>query len=232
MLQKEHASKEFGVFFLLQFTKELIKHSRPIEIELKPHLLDKEEIKEKVKQTIKAESKLKKQELSLSILNKGLEPPHLILEPKRKQQMITPMRKPLIPKKLLTQPLRIPEPRFPQRLQYLKPIPTNREIDLDKLDPLIKDPMVKLIECNGQNQNIIVSGTMGRKKTNIILSKQEIDDILKKFSEATKIPMQKGIFKVVVGRLILLAIISEIISSVFIIKKMMYVPGFGQSSVR
>ena len=65
---------------------------------------------------------------------------------------------------------------------------------------------------------------MGTKKTNIILSREEVDQIIKKFSETTKIPIQEGIFKVVVGKLILSAIISEVIGSKFIIKKMMYAP--------
>jgi hypothetical protein len=238
MLQKEHASKDFGVFFLLQFTRELIRHSLPKEVEINVTQLDKEEIKQKVKQTLKEESKLGKQELSPSILKRDLEPSPLIVKPRIKQQIRIPtgnplpirkpllMRRPLVQKNLLSPQLKIPEPVFPKRLQYLKPIPTNREIDLGKLNRLIKDPLVNIIECNGQNQNIIVNGTMGRKKTDIILSKEEMDEVFDKFSEATKIPLQDGIFKVVVGRLILLAIISEVVSSVFIIKKMLYSPGY------
>jgi len=67
---------------------------------------------------------------------------------------------------------------------------------------------------------------MGTKRTNIILNKEEIDQIIKKFSETAKIPLYEGIFRVVVGKLILSAIISDVIGSKFIIKKMMYSPGF------
>ena len=45
--------------------------------------------------------------------------------------------------------LRIPEIRLPPRLQYLRPRPTELEIDLAKLNPLVKDQAVKIIECNG-----------------------------------------------------------------------------------
>ena len=67
---------------------------------------------------------------------------------------------------------------------------------------------------------------MGTKRTNIILSKEDISDVIKKFSETTKIPLQEGIFRVAIGKLILSAIISEVIGSKFIIKKMMYSPIF------
>ena len=63
-------------------------------------------------------------------------------------------------------------------------------------------------------------GRMGRKKTGTVLSKEEIDEVIKTFSEAAKIPISEGIFKVVFGKLILSAILSDVIGSKFIIKKM------------
>lgn len=98
----------------------------------------------------------------------------------------------------------------------------NKEIDLGKINPLIRDFMVKTIECYGAGENLVVQGNMGTKKTGIILTKEEIEDIIQRFSKETKIPAQEGIFKVVAGRLIFLAIISSIVGSKFIIKKMLY----------
>jgi hypothetical protein len=114
----------------------------------------------------------------------------------------------------------IPDSRLPPHIQYLKPIPINKEIDLAKLNPLVNDLKVKLIECQGDGQNIIVKGGMGVKKTPIILSKEEIDDVIQRFSRETKIPAQEGIFKVTAGRLILTAIISETVGTKLVIKKM------------
>ena len=116
--------------------------------------------------------------------------------------------------------LRIPEPVLPPQFSYLKPTPSERQIDLGKLNSLIKDPLVKVIECGGPEQNIIVTESSGAKKTSIILSKEEIDGIVEKFSKAAKIPVHEGVFRVVVGRLIFLAITSEIVGSRFIIRKM------------
>lgn len=218
MLNK--SSKDFKKFFLLQFTRELIKNSESSAIfELKEIVKDKEESKE-LKQTIKKE--ILKREF-LPLIQKELKEKKL-KEFEIPKKIEINLKRGLLKKPLFRKPrvLKIPEIRLPQRLQYLKPTPTRTEIDLGKLNPLISDPLVKEIQCNGENDNVIVVGGMGIKPTNIILTKEEIRDILKKFSEVSKIPLHEGIVKIVAGRLILSAIISEVISSKFIIKKMMY----------
>jgi hypothetical protein len=118
--------------------------------------------------------------------------------------------------------LRIPEPIMPSTFQYLHPYPTQKEIDLGKLNPLLRDNQVRVIECNGEDEPIVVEGTMGRKITKIFLSKEEIDEIIKRFSEEGKIPIRNGIHRIVVGRLIFSAIVSEIVSTKFLIRKMMF----------
>ncbi len=211
------SSKEFRKFFLLQFTKELIKHSGESEVFELKNILKKDDLEKK--DEIKKEKKIIHQ-----IITERKEP---FLTLKEKLPLKNKFFKPL-PRPPITRPriLRIPEPKLPPRFQYLAPIPTKRQIDLEKINPLIKDPAVKIIECYGPDENIIVRGTMGEKRTNIILSKEDVNQIIAKFSETAKIPINEGIFRVVVGRLILSAIISEVIGSKFIIKKMMYAPGF------
>jgi len=194
MLQK--TTKEFRKFFILQFTKELIKHSTPIEVFELKNIIKEEEKKTK--------DKIKKQVKKPTI------------------QMQSPIPKPIIsPQRRV---LKIPAPKLPSALQYLKPTPSNTEIDLGKLNDLLKDPLVNLIECDGADANIIVKGNMGIKKTNIVLSKKEIDEVINKFSATAKIPLSEGVFKIAVGKLILSAIVSEVISSKFIIQKMTYNP--------
>lgn len=205
--RRRKAPKEFRKFFLLQFTKELIRHSGESEVLHLENIL-KEETQEK-------KEEIKKEKKKIQQIIKERKKPILTL----KDKLFKP-----IPRPPITRPriLRIPEPKLPPRFQYLTPTPTNIQIDLEKLNPLIKDPAVKTVECNGPDENIIVRGTMGTKRTNIILDKEEIDQIIKKFSETTKIPIHEGFFRVVVGKLILSAIISDVIGSKFIIKKMMY----------
>jgi hypothetical protein len=133
-------------------------------------------------------------------------------------------RKPIeyLPKKDQFRELKIviPETRFPSHIQYIKPVPINKEIDLGKLNPLVNDKFVKIIECYGPNENLFVKGSMGVKKTGITLTDEEIKNIINKFSEETRIPANEGIFKVASGRLMFSAIISETIGSKFIISKM------------
>lgn len=233
-------SANFKKFFLLQLTKELIKHSITKELIKLEKVIRKEE-KEKKKEIKKQLEKINSEDLNSaewksSISDKKL--PVLTKHKKHHKQLqtskpITTKFKPLptsqrqIPLKPFPSPLKIPEIRFPKRLQYLTPIPTNREIDLAKLNPLIQDPKVKIIECHGPDQNLIVKGEMGTKKARIILNKEEIKKVIQRFSSATKIPIQEGVYKVVIGKLILSAIISDVIGSKFIIKKMSpYSPRF------
>lgn len=116
--------------------------------------------------------------------------------------------------------LRMPEPRLPPEFQFLRPTPTAKEIDLGKLNPLIYDRAVQTIECAGPDKPLIVTGAMGKKPTEISLDNGEIEDIIKRFSSASKIPAETGVYKVVVGRLIFSAVISDVIPSRFTIRKM------------
>jgi hypothetical protein len=137
--------------------------------------------------------------------------------PKKILHRIKPLPKP--------QFLIIPETKLPPHLQYLRPTPTQKEIELGKLDPLIKDPIIKAIECQGPDKPIIVH-TPTKKTTKIALSKEEIDEVINKFSYAAKIPIEEGVIKIVAGKLVLSAIVSDIVGSKFLIKKMMYQPIF------
>jgi len=207
-------TKNFKKLFLLQFTKELIKHSKTGEVSELKNILEEEAIEKR--KEIKREKKKVKQ-----VIEKK--------EPfiKLKQEIHLPkkiIKK--LPRPVRTRPLilKIPEPKLPSHLQYLKPTPTKgMEIDLEKLNPLIKDPAVRTIEAS-PDEKVIVTGTMGTKSTGITLSKEDIDRIIQKFSKAAKIPVNEGVFRVVVGKLILSAIISDVIGSKFIIKKLIRQP--------
>ena len=238
----EKFSNNFKKLFLLYFTKELILHSKGGEVlqlqnimeqqikegqeyfadSIKTNLAEKEEKRELTQQQIEQipgqfihsiKTNLAETKDEGELQQKDLDFYKIFREMKRQP-------------KVQTRRLTIPETRLPPHLQYLKPIPRKMEIDLEKLNPLIKDPAVKVIECNGPDEHIFVRGTMGTKPTNIVLSNEEINSIIKTFSQISKIPIHVGIYRVVVGRLILSAIISEVIGSKFMIKKMLYSPNF------
>ena len=209
-------------FFLLLFTRELIKNSSGL-FQLEKILEERNETtKEPLKTAIKtteikngepaliksilSETPRKKNEEQLSVV----EPPMLIKTNRRE----------ISEEKRGYPILRIPEPKLPPEFQYLRPVPSSREIDLDKLNPIINDPQVKQIECDGPNKPIMVSGDMGRRPTGITLMNNEIEDVINRFSRASKIPVDFGVYRVVVGNLVFSAIISEIVPSKFTITKM------------
>jgi len=202
----EKTSTEFRKVFLLYLAKELIKNSKTgavIELEnvlrekRKKENLKKKEIQRKKISEVKRIKKLP--------LSKGIIPERAFHSDLQRKP-----RRPLF--------LRIPEPRLPQGLQFLRPIPTNFKIDLGKLNPLIADPAVRLIECNGPDKKIIIQ-TGIKRPTNIILDKEEIEGIVEKFSGIAKIPLHEGVFRVALGNLLLSAIISDVIIPKFIIRK-------------
>jgi hypothetical protein len=187
-------SPSFKKLFLLHFTRELIKNSSSSPIyELETVVKNEEkDIKEKIKTTI---HKKELPEIKIPIIR--------------------------IPKKRkLPRVLRIPRIKLPARLRYLKPTPTKTEIELGKLNPLIKDPQVKRIEVNGPDEQVVVSGSMGTKATSITLTGDEIDQIINTISETAKIPTHEGIFNAVVGRFEFSAILSTVVGSKFIIQKL------------
>ena len=201
MLQK--FPQEFKIFFLRELTKELIYQSAPSEVfELANVLEEKEEetknLEKKEKQQIKQFIKEKEKEIK--------NPP-----------LIIPRINPQISRPLPV--LRIPEPRLPQNLNYLRPTPSNVEISLGALNPLLADSAIRIIECNGPEEKIIVKGTMGSKPTGIVLSKEEIDSLIEKVSQTAKVPLEEGIFRAAVGKIVFSAIISDSIGSRFMIKK-------------
>lgn len=232
--ERELNFHQFKKFFFMQFTRQLIRNSAPAEISAVQIALEKEQMNriENTRRKIQEKIKTKERELlgtPVSIEKKRTEEMQSIVHPRI--GMFDSQEKPhLNPFKQNYKKVRlaIPESKLPIHLQYVKPVPINLEFDLGQLNPLLKDPMIRSVECHGAGENIIVQGNMGTKKTGIILSKEEIEDIIDKFSKETKIPAGEGIFKVVAGKLIFMAIISQIVGSKFIIKKMLNNPNTSQ----
>ncbi len=212
------SSSNFQKIFLLAFTKELIRHSGKQDIIRLQRIIELEEgKKEKIPSTF---------EVKQNIPQERLEELKEILKVKKERpvQIISPVTKQIIPQKrpIARAPLIIPEPRLPAHLEYLRPTGASiqkAEIDLQKINPLISDPAVRTIEGN-PDDNVVVAGSMGTKPTGIILTKEEIDEIIDKFSKTSKIPVTEGVYRVVVGNLVLSAVISKIVGSRFVIRKM------------
>ncbi len=94
------------------------------------------------------------------------------------------------------------------------------EINFGRILPLIRDPNVSYIECQGEGKNIIIRRSGNTISTQIILSKDEIRKIIESFSDKARIPLMEGMLNARVDNLEMSAVVSEIISPSFIIKKL------------
>lgn len=115
--------------------------------------------------------------------------------------------------------LQIPEMQLPPTVAHIKPEATKEVIKLGRLDSCIQDPSIRIIECNGPGEEIYVGGSMGRKPTAIRLSEEEIEEVLGKFSTASKIPVNEGLFKAAIGNAVMSAVVSDIVGIKFVIRK-------------
>lgn len=215
-------SEDFKKKFIFMFTRELVLNSEKKDI-LKLQNIVEEKRKENAQipkeipkiQFIPQPSPVRELSKPMLQIPKKIEKPVQQTKPVTKQISMPPrIMRP-------SKPFFIPEPTLPKHLEYLRPIAATEEkfdIDLGKLNPLLKDPAVKVMEA-GPDDRVRVMGTMGTRMTDIFLTKDEINVIIQKFSNASKIPTMEGIYRVVVGNLVLSAIISEVTGSRFVIKK-------------
>jgi hypothetical protein len=222
-------SEQDNLLILLNFTKELIKNSKSEEtLALEKKLTLAREFEKKKRplvkpvQTFPVVSRRFPQKLPVSNYVSRSDIKSNVVEQILQNTSIPSQQR----TRESQQPkLLVPDVNLPERFQYLKPVPTKEEMDLGKLNPLILNPQVREIECNGPNTEIVVKSPMS-KKTQIILNEDEIESVFETFSKIAKIPIEENIIKIAAGNLILNGINSKVIGSKFIIRKMIL--GFGR----
>jgi len=96
---------------------------------------------------------------------------------------------------------------------------SNADSSMMKIDPLIKDKAVQLIECPGPGKNVLVKTRNKIKGTKITLNEAEIKNIVNYFASNAMIPIMGGILKAAVNNLIISAVVSDFVGSRFIITK-------------
>jgi len=107
-------------------------------------------------------------------------------------------------------------------LREIKPEakPRPKGFALGKIESLLRDKEIQLIECPGPNKNLLVKKHNKINTTRITLDQAEITDILHSFAKEAQIPVVGGILKAAVGDLVVSAVISEFVGSRFIINKL------------
>lgn len=229
----ETFSDKERIFALLAFTKELIIQSKTSElIELERKLTISREIENRKKLAIQ------KRKFGRNQLNPGGRRPFLnspvknsgfsksiSSEPSKNisSGFMPSISSPSQVKRGPSGPMqriRVPDVMLPNRFGYLRPVPTNEELDLGKLNQLINDGRVREIECDGPDTEVIARGT-SNPRTNIFLSNEEIQSIFLAFSRAAKIPIEEDIVKIAAGGFILNGVNSNVVGSRFVIKRIL-----------
>lgn len=117
--------------------------------------------------------------------------------------------------------------------QQFAPI-TQEEVYVDsglqygKITPLLDDPSVSVIECQGPGKPLTIYRMGQRQSTRIFLGDGDIREILMKISDATHIPLLDGVFRTALESFSINAIISETIGSRFMIRKNSSYSGVGE----
>jgi hypothetical protein len=220
MLSK--ASNKIKHQFLKEFTKELILITR--------HRIESKQIAmveaERIRQEIAAEKlrqrffeKKNEQELEKA-RQKGLAR-HLVKKEPRKIQKQEVKKKLMIhPAHVLKKPLMKPKqiPVYREH-QLIKQAPEAQQLNLNKIHFLIADMDVSSIECQGEAKNIIIIKRGQTMRTEISLTKQEIDQVIQEFSDKARIPIIEGLLRARIGSLQISAVVSINTSSRFIITR-------------
>jgi hypothetical protein len=164
---------------------------------------------------------------------------------KLKETPVSKLTKPIFPKPLRTKsPLfkkihPIFHPHFkktrfiPRKPTFAKPIspasgyeksnlPLSSEkidINLGKLNILLNDKQITMIECPGPNKYLRIKKAGNTNMTKITLSPEEIKEVIDNFAQKAKVPMIGGVFKAAVGNLTITAVVSDFIGTRFLITR-------------
>jgi hypothetical protein len=220
-MKQDHAVR---IIFLKRFTKEII--TTKYKEQLSKENITIEKLKQKFPSSEEAFKKILRTPTNPPTQNK-YQPTQVHPEIKQKPfihniiipQKPTPIQPPQTP--LIKKPIQQIVSEKKQILDQIQPVPEPEPqgFNLSKIDPLIKDNSIQLIECPGPGKNILIKRYNQINLTRITLDQTEISSIINAFSIQARIPMVGGILKAAVGNLIISAVISEFVGSRFIINK-------------
>jgi hypothetical protein len=100
-----------------------------------------------------------------------------------------------------------------QQREAVEPV----KIGIEKIDTLLADPAIDLIECS--DGNIRIRKKRNMQETGFRMDEKEIIDLVNKISAKTGVPLKDNFFQASIGNIKINAIISELIGSRFLIVK-------------
>ena len=195
--------------------------SRPVPVKIPIH---KPVVEAPVSRPIPVQTPIKRQVLPLL---PRIPPQQTHVPP---PQLSRPPQMPAIPHPLPVPPRQIHIPPHSESSPYVQPIShkvtapsVSGEMesgqDYGRIAPLLNDPVVSLIECQGAGKPVMIIRAGQRQITRITLSPEEIKEILQEASDEAHIPLLDGVFRAVVDNFSINAIISEMVGSKFVIRK-------------
>lgn len=151
----------------------------------------------------------------------------------RRPLNLQPRQFPIQRMKRIAPPLQIKPNQTPAKrmdeIENFVPSITEQKTDIGipKIDNILKDPKVMTVECPGPNKPVMIYKNGSIQTSNILLTGDEINNVMKNFSEKTRIPIMSGVFKAAFGNLIVTAVMSDFVGTRFIIQKK---PSINQNS--
>ncbi len=88
-----------------------------------------------------------------------------------------------------------------------------------KIQSLLMDPTIMSIQCSGPTQSLSIVKRGQRQTTKIMLSQDEINEVLTKFAEDAHIPFTEGPFQAIVNDMNIAGVSSSLVGSSFIINR-------------
>ena len=213
--------------FVRYFTYTVIKSIRIKNLSEKRTILHADMVPKLSEGVIQASLGMKTSNINSEMKPSIVPIPAPIIEPIQKKDVniaapqLVQQQKPIVQNpRILEQTRVIPKPEIvPQVIQA----PLSSEEGLTKfygkITPLLNDPSISIIKCSGIGIPITVVRRGQTQLTKIVLTAEEIRQILDKVSEAAHIPLLEGVFRVTVDTFSVDAVISEMIGSRFVIKK-------------
>jgi len=226
------ANEDIRQLFLKKFTAELIlnyketlKKSFEEKLNQESYLLSKQQ-KENEEKEIR--NKLK-EIISKPVVKTGIQQPTIqqktvqksIIQPQRILQtlplkVLKPINKTLPEIPTLNEKKETTENTFDSVKSAILP---SGEINFGKIAPFIGDPTVSSLECRRSDERIMIKKLGQTISTEVKLNENEINALIKAFSEKTRIPLIEGVLRAKSGDLEIFAVISKFSTSKFIITK-------------
>lgn len=117
-------------------------------------------------------------------------------------------------------PKPLAEPRPQARPIIVKPMPNRiRSLDLGKLNPLIADDSITMIQCDGANIPVKIGKERRIEEIDLVLGEEEIKGIIRAFAAASGQPITEPLFRASVKGMIFSAVISAFSGSRFTITR-------------